>query len=132
MRAGELYEREIFSRVPDGHGKAPRFTDDLKIVPLGEDDFSPKDHNWRRSAKVPILILNATSLNTGHNWQFTVSFLGEPPGAIVDGIDSNERLRRLYYEQAPERRKSGPDRVWSLLANDFTPRRRLRGRIRSL
>lgn len=102
MRAGELYEREIFSRVPDGHGKAPRFMDDLKIVPLGEDDFSPKDHNWRRSAKVPILVLNATSLNTGHNWQFTATWMGEPPAGINSEVDANFRLRRMYYSEAPE------------------------------
>ena len=30
-------------------------------------------------AKVPMLVLNATTLNTGHNWQFTASWMGEPP-----------------------------------------------------
>jgi len=101
-RAGELYEQEIFSRVQDGEADNPRFLDALKILPRGEpDDFRPKDHNWRRAAKVPILILNATSLNTGHNWQFTASWMGEPPAGIDSEVDANFRLRRMYYEQAP-------------------------------
>ena len=102
-RAGELYEREIFSRVDDGEGHKERWLNELKINPCGEvADFRPKDHNWRRSAKVPILVLNATTLNTGHNWQFTASWMGEPPANIDCEIDANYRLRRMYYEEAPE------------------------------
>jgi predicted acylesterase/phospholipase RssA len=52
---------------------------------------------------VPILILNATTLNTGHNWQFTASFMGEPPSRIDSRIDGNDRLRRMYYREAPPR-----------------------------
>jgi predicted acylesterase/phospholipase RssA len=71
---------------------------DLIVVPKGEDDkFNPKLHNWRRQAKVPILILNATTLNTGHNWQFTATWMGEAPTCIEPAIDASERLRRVYY-----------------------------------
>jgi predicted acylesterase/phospholipase RssA len=101
-RLGELYESELFRRVPDGEGGEPRWLDQLFIKPNGEpESFEPKKHNWRRQAKVPILILNATTLNTGHNWQFTGSFMGEPPGAINSEVDGNERLRRLYYREGP-------------------------------
>ena len=105
QRAGELYEEEIFSRVKDGEGDKPRWLNELKITPKGEPlDFSPKLHNWRRrQAKVPILILNSTALNTGHNWQFTASWMGEPPAGIDSKIDGNDRLRRLYYDDAPEK-----------------------------
>jgi predicted acylesterase/phospholipase RssA len=48
-----------------------------------------------------MLILNATTLNTGHNWQFTASWMGEPPVAINTEVDGNYRLRRMYYEDAP-------------------------------
>src|SRR5262249_55595239 len=89
MRAGELYEKELYSRVADGLGNGPRWLDDLKIQPKGESNgFSPKDHNWRRFAKVPILVLNATTLNTGHNWQFTATWMGEPPACIDTEIDA--------------------------------------------
>jgi predicted acylesterase/phospholipase RssA len=102
MRAGELYEEKIYAAVKDGEEQHPRWLNDLYIEPKGEGElFSPKYDNWRRSAKVPILILNATSLNTGHNWQFTASWMGEPPSGIDTAIDANYRLRRMYYEDAP-------------------------------
>lgn len=103
MRAGDLYEREIFSSVDDGEGDKPRYLNNLKVTPKGErDDFAPKYHNWRREAKAPILILNAATLNTGHTWQFTASWMGEPPAGIGSEIDGNDFLRRMYYEEAPE------------------------------
>ena len=104
MRAGELYETEIFSRVNDGGSGEPRWLNGLYVCPLGPDgkpdeDFNLKSDNWRRRAKVPSLILNTTALNTGHNWQFTASWMGEPPANIDDEIDGNDRLRRLYYDE---------------------------------
>jgi predicted acylesterase/phospholipase RssA len=106
MRAGELYEKHIYSRVDDGDGKRPRWLNELKIVPKGESEaFSPKDNNWRRAAKVPILVLNATSLNTGHNWQFTATWMGEPPAGIDTEVDANYRLRRMYYKDAPPKHR---------------------------
>lgn len=102
LRAGELYEQEIYARVADGEGDRERWLNNLKIVPRGASPaFAPKDDNWRRTAKVPILILNATTLNTGHNWQFTASWMGEPPATIDAEIDANYRLRRMYYPDAP-------------------------------
>jgi predicted acylesterase/phospholipase RssA len=103
MRAGELFESEIFSRVKDREGDKPRWINDMKFTPKGEDaSFRPKYHNWRREAKVPILILNAATLNTGHTWHFTASYMGEPPAGIDSEIDGNDRLRRIYYDEAPE------------------------------
>ncbi|MFP5263407.1 MAG: patatin-like phospholipase family protein [Blastocatellia bacterium] len=106
LRVGELYESEIFSRVKDSGGGEPRWLNDLFVKPKGEDeDFRPKLDNWQRSAKVPILILNATPLNTGHNWQFTASWMGEPPANRDNEVDGNYRFRRLYYSDAPEGRR---------------------------
>ena len=103
LRVGELYEREIFSRVADGESSRPRMLSALTIHPVGEkSDFAPKRDNWCRQAKVPVLILNATSLNTGHSWQFTASWMGESPTRIDTTIDGNERLRQMYYWEAPE------------------------------
>lgn len=100
-RVGELYESEIFSRVPDEGGRT-RYLNRLTIMPPDEpEDFSPKVDNWRRATKAPVLVLNATTLNTGHNWQFTVSWMGEPPSSILSEVDNNDRLRRVYYWQAP-------------------------------
>ena len=68
---------------------------------LRQADFNPRSHNWRRENKAPILVLNAASLNTGHTWQFTASYMGEPPAPLSSKIDCNYRLRRLYYTDAP-------------------------------
>lgn len=114
MRAGELFERFLYRRVDDGRAEeapwwAPwrlyrRWLTDLYIVPKGAGaDFRPHDHNWRRRAKVPVLILNATTLNTGRNWQFTASWMGEPPGGMDGEVEANTRLRRMYYWEAPDR-----------------------------
>lgn len=103
-RVGELFETEIYRQVKDGEENEPRWLNQLFVKPVDEpENFTPRNGNWRRAAKVPILILNATTLNTGHNWQFTASWMGEPPAVITSEIDGNDRLRRLYYHQAPER-----------------------------
>jgi predicted acylesterase/phospholipase RssA len=122
LRVGELYERELFRHVDDRGFTGPRwmpdwlaerrgyrrkrYLNDLYIRPMtdaGTPDtaFEPRNHNWRRVNKVPALILNATALNTGHCWQFTASYMGEPPARINSEIDANDRLRRMYYPDAP-------------------------------
>jgi predicted acylesterase/phospholipase RssA len=106
MRAGDLYEKEIYARVDDKAGHKARWLNELTITPPGQTKFSPKDDNWRRFAKAPILVLNATSLNTGHNWQFTATWMGEPPAGIVTKVDANSRLRRMYYTEAPKTHQS--------------------------
>lgn len=71
---------------------------DLTIRPQGAPiDFHPKYHNVARRDKVPALVLNATTLNTGHAWQFTATSMGESPASIVRGADPLPRLRRAYY-----------------------------------
>jgi predicted acylesterase/phospholipase RssA len=124
LRVGELYERELFRHVDDGGFTGPRWLPDwdwlaklggwtrkrylneLYVHPMTaggtlDTTFQPRNHNWRRLNKVPVLILNATTLNTGHCWQFTASYMGEPPGRINSEIDANDRLRRMYYDDAP-------------------------------
>jgi len=103
QRLGELFETVLYARVADGHGKLkPRRLTDLAILPKHEPaSFKPRFSNWRRRAKVPVLLLNATSLNTGHVWQFTNDWMGEPPALLGEEIDQNPRYRRASYAQAP-------------------------------
>jgi hypothetical protein len=102
-RIGELYEKHLYSAVRDGAEDGERWMTDLFAKPAGHPDgeFRPRRDNWRRSAKVPDLVLNATTLNTGHNWRFTASWMGETPSHADDDIDTNYRLRRMYYSEAP-------------------------------
>jgi predicted acylesterase/phospholipase RssA len=117
-RLGALYESELYSRIEDGRQSGPRFLTDLIVRPAGEpESFKPKYDNWRRSAKVPILVLNATTLNTGHNWQFTGSWMGEPPSSLDAEIEGNYRLRRMYHWEAPRLR----DKWRSWLLKPFAP-----------
>jgi predicted acylesterase/phospholipase RssA len=100
---GELLEKHIYSRVADGGGSS-RLLNHLQIAPKDEgqgQDFNPKLDNWRRGAKAPILLLNTTTLNTGHVWQFAVNWMGEPPISTNSSVDCNDLLRRMYYTEAP-------------------------------
>jgi predicted acylesterase/phospholipase RssA len=110
-RIAELYERYLYARVKDGDEQKDRWLNGLTIAPVTKTeagttfcdlDFAPKYQNWRRDAKVPILVLNAATLNTGHTWQFTASWMGEAPAGIDSEIDGNDRLRRMYYPDAPK------------------------------
>jgi len=99
-RLSALYERHLYGRIKDDGERVLR---KLLVRPKGDEHCRPKYDNWKRANKVPILILNATSVNTGHNWQFTASWMGEPPAFIDSEIDGNYRLRRMYLEtEAPE------------------------------
>ncbi len=106
-RIGELYESELYSCIGETDDKYDdsRIMPDLMITPRdlqSGGEFKPKFNNWRRRAKLPVLLLNATSLNSGHSWHFTARWMGEPPGSVDTEIDVNERYRRLWYNQAPE------------------------------
>jgi predicted acylesterase/phospholipase RssA len=60
-------------------------------------DFHPGQHNWMRANKVPVLVLNATTVNTGHAWQFTPTWMGESPWAVHEAADSIPRLEWSWY-----------------------------------
>lgn len=109
-RVGELLEKHLYDQVPDDSRRkkegqrrgTERALSDMVIRPELVDGFNPVFSNWSRENKVPNLILNATSLNTGHNWQFTAKWMGESPAVIDPAVDANARLRRVYIdEEAP-------------------------------
>jgi len=77
---------------------------ELRIQPAGDDrDFRPDEHNADRANKVPMLMINATSLNTGHNWRFEAVRMGEPmprdarTRRVAAEVDKNRRLDLGYY-----------------------------------
>ncbi|MEO7991398.1 MAG: patatin-like phospholipase family protein [Chryseolinea sp.] len=105
-RLGELYEKHFYSKVLKKDNDDPIYMSDLFINPKDKPKgFDISTDNWKRRNKIPQLILNATSVNTGHNWQFTASWMGEPPGSIQSDIDVKPRLRRMYYDDAPKKYK---------------------------
>ena len=100
-RGGMLYERYVYRPLrPDGVFDT---LDGLKIHPRGTKEFRPKVHNWQRSAKVPTLLINATSLGTGRPWRFTASSLGEPdddPTVADSDPDPIDRLEPIWLDRA--------------------------------
>lgn len=109
---GELYQKHFYDRTAEDGQKPASVMSDLTVQPksfLGAPGtFNPKYDNWRLSAKVPMLVLNATTMNTGHNWQFTATWMGESPQAISATIDAIPRYRRMYYKDAPETHRQIP------------------------
>jgi predicted acylesterase/phospholipase RssA len=107
-RIGDLYQSRLFDKAGEPALAKPEWVSDLAFVPKGADrQFNPKSHNWTRGSKLPMLVLNATTLNTGHNWQFTATWMGEAATTIDNRIDGNDYLRRMYYSEAPAAYKKG-------------------------
>lgn len=77
-RIGELYNDWLYQAVLRDVNN-PVQMQELKIYPPGQPDFHPNRDNQARKAKVPILAINATTLNTGRNWEFSAQTMGEPP-----------------------------------------------------
>ncbi|MBF0212318.1 MAG: patatin-like phospholipase family protein [Magnetococcales bacterium] len=98
---GRELERALFAEVGNHAPDQPLPLKSIKITPQGVPDFHPRRDNWKRQDKVPVLIINATTLNTGHNWQFTASWMGEAPAAVEEAVDVSERLRRFYFHEIP-------------------------------
>ena len=109
---GELYEKYIYRPLIEVD--RPRITmNDLLIIPHEHQGggFHPCDEaigNATRRNKVPILVLNAASLNSGHNWIFTATSMGEVPPRNLNfrDIDKKDRYRRVRYEEITTRRPS--------------------------
>jgi predicted acylesterase/phospholipase RssA len=84
-------------------GAGPLYMHDLKFKPADhkpeDGDFNPTRHNWLRRNKVPALVINATSVNTGHAWQFTPTWMGESPWAVHPSADSVSRLEWSEYSE---------------------------------
>lgn len=102
---GYLLDQYFFRPVVDATRKTPIEMRELRIQPKGgPENFRPDRDNGSRSAKVPVLLLNAASLNTGHNWRFEAGRMGEPAlqTPLVMELDKLFRLRRpASYEELP-------------------------------
>jgi NTE family protein len=107
---GELYDKYFYRPIFSPRSSEMVQMQHLQIRPCGErPGFSARDGNKTRTNKVPILLINATTLNTGHNWRFAPEWMGEPryDDEVANEVDKNLRLRRPDYEQI---RHTGHDR----------------------
>ena len=96
-------ERDFYRPLMPGSGtlemhELPFTPKDHDPALAGSGDFNPVQHNWLRRDKVPMLVLNATTVNTGHGWQFTPTWMGESPWAIHSAADGVPRLQWFWYQ----------------------------------
>jgi hypothetical protein len=98
-RMAEIYHELFYDPASGRRNIAMR---DLVIHPFGGKEFSLRRDNTRRQAKVPMLIINATTLNTGRNFQFTAIDMGErfPLGQSLH-YDKNPILQSFRYDELP-------------------------------
>lgn len=101
-RFAALFGQHFFSRAGGG-GPAIPLHQSLIVPPGlasdGEDRrailAALSAHNREHDTRIPLLILNATSLNSGNLFQFSGAFVGEPPrGELGSAPD----LERLYFD----------------------------------
>jgi NTE family protein len=123
-RIGDLYDRYLYKHAWEDPRKQRSGNRDeqiemreLLIEPDGERDFDPEVVNRTpRRTKAPILLINATTLNTGHNWRFEAVRMGEPlpedtrRREIVEETDKNMRLAPGYFPRKDPRPGDPPTR----------------------
>lgn len=108
---GRLLESSLYHPATGTASDNPILLTDLLVHPKDDpagEDFHPRLHNWRRRDRVPMLVINATTLNTGHNWQFTAGWTGEPPASIDTRVDASGRLRRFYLNDSTAPTRAAP------------------------
>lgn len=107
-RMAELYTHYFYEKLvePDLAARGVPLAG-IRIVPKGEPaGFNPfsegedgRTPNDGRRSKVPTLLVNTTSLNTGHHFRFSPTWIGESPSrGSRRQIDLNTRLRRMYID----------------------------------
>ncbi len=108
--AARLLEEHFYRPLMPGDGTL--FMDQLDFEPPDHDPsqaggarFEPTRHNWLRTDNVPVLVLNATTVNTGHAWQFTPTWMGESPWSVQQAADTVPRLEKHDYK---------PDAGWRM------------------
>jgi hypothetical protein len=104
-QAADALDKHFYGPLWPSHS-GPILMNELVFTPAdrnpaltGPGQFNPSKHNWLRTHKVPALILNATTVNTGHAWHFTPTWMGESPWAVHEAADSIPRLQWSTYDQ---------------------------------
>ena len=88
-RMAELYTELLYAPVQGADGL---FLKDLPIKPAAFPAPAGEP-----PAKIPILILNATALNTGNLWQFTGAFVGEETSGYHRPASQMPAMPKLYF-----------------------------------
>jgi NTE family protein len=111
-RVGDLYDRYLYKEAwaEKREKKFLRWERQIElrkllITPKGNAGSSRDRVNLERDEdKIPALVINATSLNSGHNWRFEAVRMGEAlpedaeKRALVGAVDKNMRLEQGYFD----------------------------------
>ncbi len=95
QRIGDLFNTYFYAPIT---GSVNNLLRDIPIKPVPGEPLSDTNDDQERTV-VPRLILNATALNTGHLFQFTGNFVGEPNiSSVLGGTTAMPQLQRLYMD----------------------------------
>ncbi len=139
-RMAELYDQHFYQPFAERLGLKSLTLEHLMIHPnaaaVGLSDikapFDVDAYNKDPNAKykIPIININATSINSGHRWCFTAAWVGEFPvpqrsaTPLCAAIDTNARLRRLQIDGDYSKFRADPDKWAAPLAAEFEKPRR--------
>ena len=108
-RLGDVLDERLYRPVWNGDRSRPIEMRELRIHPAGDRSFHPDTGNAARRVKVPMLMINATALNSGHNWRFEAARMGEPaPSALERQLEKNILLQQAPYGCMIERQETMP------------------------
>jgi predicted acylesterase/phospholipase RssA len=115
QRMGRLYQRHLYRRIVDElrhkgqlqrAGRAGEVAlKDVRFLPGGEEVVGGvEEYNRTHSTKIPQLVLNATTLNSGRDWRFTGVEVGDSVLGFLryDEIDDLVAYRRELAEPGLE------------------------------
>ena len=99
-RMAELLDKYFYSQIALVDGIRLK---DIHITPKVHSSyvneagkFLLKQYNEVEQFKIPVLTINATCLNTGHPWEFTGSWVGEPQR---EGMNKREHNSSMILPQ---------------------------------
>ncbi len=101
-RMAELYDKYFYNKFLSDFENKNLSLKELLINPLNDKvETDIREFNKNRINKVPMLILNATTLNTGKNWQFTAVDLGERD-QLVKNKNKKEPDQSIKDKEEPD------------------------------
>lgn len=104
-RLGEMLDRELYR--PAAEQSSVVTMNDLLVRKIGKTHPNEANGDPARDVRIPMLFLNATSLNTGRHWVFTPTWTGERFDEEMsddERADVNAILEGFYYKDANEHR----------------------------